>query len=716
MGGSKKYAILLLIAGGALLVLILYRTIVFVSEHIETALAREDARSYAKIISDVQVYYATEVVAHAKKNGIKIAKDYKKRGDAIPYPATFTHGLADKLNAKYGDLNFRLYSDAPFYERPRGDGLSAFDREALEHFRKTDENEIYRIEAGAAGPQFRFARAVRMGESCVECHNSHPDSPRKDWKVGDVRGVQRVAINLPGPSFMNDGYLNPPTVVVALLCFIVMVSLFLLLFVITKYNNERSQRHVIKIKNAELQRAKENIEQFAFFDSVTTLPNRTYFQNHMAKLTSDDSGQSNEFCLLILDLDHFKSINDRYSHIIGDNLLRIIGQRISDALHGNDFVARLSGDEFAAVLHGSIELNELQWIVTTIIDTISQSTEIQNVVLTPSVSIGISRYPQDGQSFDQLLSCAGLALNKAKNRGRNTFCIFDNEFKSEIRHKDSLEAELKNALSDGELEVYYQPKVCLSTGGLEGFEALLRWIHPTKGEVTPDSFLPIAEERGLIMPICELVARRVAMDMQSWDKRELCPGNVAINIHADQLKNLEEMDRLVSLFDDYGIPAERITLEITEDCVVGRGTESIPDILRKLVQRGCRISLDDFGTGFASLTHLKNLPVHEVKIDRSFVSDIAYNKESVLIVRSIVELSQKLGMSVVAEGIETMDQLTLLKYFGCCYGQGYLFLPPSPAAVTDGLLNLHEPFNGLVSHRPNTITDREYDQLLRTIA
>jgi len=197
MGGSKKYAILLLIAGGALLVLILYRTIVFVSEHIETALAREDARSYAKIISDVQVYYATEVVAHAKKNGIKIAKDYKKWGDAIPYPATFTHGLADKLNAKYGDLNFRLYSDAPFYERPRGDGLSAFDREALEHFRKTDENEIYRIEAGAAGPQFRFARAVRMGESCVECHNSHPRQPAQGLesrrRTGRAKGGDKPA-------------------------------------------------------------------------------------------------------------------------------------------------------------------------------------------------------------------------------------------------------------------------------------------------------------------------------------------------------------------------------------------------------------------------------------------------------------------------------------------------------------------------------------------
>ncbi len=687
---------IIMIFAGITLLAMLSATIIFVVGYTEEKLAIEDSKAFTSMITDIQSYYSKEIVAHAKQNNIEISRDYKNAGTAIPFPATFTHEFIKSLNEKYQNINFHFYSDKPFYPRKGGGARNDFEQQALTYFKNSTHKEIYKTTTLGSKKLFYFARAIRMEQSCIGCHNTHPDSPYKQWKVGDLRGIHSIQVELPGFSVIKDGNLNPLVVIIASLYLFVTLIVVLLFFTIKKLFDERRQKAIVHRQNSELINIQKQIKSSSKYDLVTKLPNRAHFYDFLQKRI-EEAGEYETGCsVLIIDLDHFKSINDRYGHTIGDGLLKEVGKKLQEYLLDEDIAARLSGDEFVICLKQLTTPHQVRDIANRIIRNFEKPINVKNIQVSTGASIGISRFPMDGENADEIISNAGLALNKAKEAGRQNCWLFDKELKQKIKKEDLLEIDLKTALDNNELDIFYQPKICLKTGDIKGFEALIRWPHANQGFIAPDEFLPIAEDRGLIIPVSRYVAHRVAYDMSTWLDKNMLHGRIAVNVHAHQLQSAEEMETLVNIFEDYNIPLEYLTLEITEGCVIGRGSENTFGILKQLSQKGIKISLDDFGTGFASLTHLKNLPVQEVKIDKSFLQDITNNVDSEAIVSAIIDLSRKIGLEVVAEGVETQEQLQKLKEMECDVGQGYLFSPPAMMLVANGLLSLPNLFREIV--------------------
>lgn len=686
----------LLIFAAITLLAMLSATVVFVINYTEEKLAIEDSRAFTSMITDMQSYYSSEIVAHARKNDIKISRYYKNEGASIPFPATFTHQFIAALNKKYQNINFHFYSDKPFYIREGGGPRNKFERHALKHFQNSSDREIYETVSAGNRKVFNFARAIRMEASCIGCHNTHPDSPYKQWKIGDLRGIHSLNVELPGFSIFKEGNLNPLVIIIASLYLFVAFIMLLLFFTVKKLFNERTQKKLIDNQNQELMQAQEQIYSSSRYDMITELPNRANFYDFLQNRINTAGNYETGFSVLIIDLDHFKSINDRYGHTIGDGLLQKVGEKLCGYLLEGDIAARLSGDEFVVCLNQLTTTHHVKDIANKIIRDFEKPIDIGNIQVSSGASIGISRFPMDGNNVDEIISNAGLALNKAKESGRQTCWLFDKELEQKIKKEDLLEIDLKSALESNELDIFYQPKICLKTGEISGFEALIRWPHADQGFISPEEFLPIAEDRGLIIPVSRYVAQRVAYDMSTWLDKNMLHGRIAVNVHSHQLKSAEEMEALVDIFEAHNIPLKFLTLEITEGCVMGRGSENTCSILKQLSQKGIKISLDDFGTGFASLTHLKNLPVQEVKIDKSFLQDITTNKDSEAIVNAIIDLSKKIGLEVVAEGIETQEQLQKLKEMDCDIGQGYLFSPPAMMLVANGLLSLPNLFKEIV--------------------
>ncbi|MGH1349785.1 MAG: EAL domain-containing protein [Methyloligellaceae bacterium] len=683
-----------------LLLVMLSLTVNYVAEYTEEKLALEDSNAFTSMIMDMQSFYASEVVAHAKKNHIKVKKDYKDAGTAIPFPATFTHEFIKKLNEKYHNRNFHFYSDQPFYKRVGGGPRDKFEREALNYFKSGKSSKKHIIQKIAGDRYLRYARAIRMEKGCVQCHNSHPDSPHKNWSIGDLRGVHSLKIKLPGFSIFNNKNLNPLTNTIVALYVLVAFFVFLLLFAMRKLQNEFNQKRIIQDQNNQLKSAESTIALKDNRDTVTDLPNRKSFYEFVKKQITKANQNGYGFSVIVLDLDNFKNINDRYGHHIGDSLLKAVGQRLKSLTTEEDIVARLGGDEYAICFNRLTNTKQISKLTQSIIREFDRPVIVENKLIDISATIGVSRFPTDGDTTDLMISNASIALETARTDGTQKCWFFDKNLQNRVRQNDLLEIDLKEAITNNELDIFYQPKVCLRTGEIAGFEALIRWPHANQGFISPEDFLPIAEERGLIIPVSRYVARRVAFDMATWLDKKMLKGRIAVNVHSHQLKNMEEMEVLIDIFDEHGIPPEYLTLEITEGCVMGHGSENTFGILEQLSKRGIKISLDDFGTGFASLTHLKKLPVQEVKIDKSFLQDITTNTESEAIVCAIIDLSKKIGLEVVAEGIETQEQLQKLKDMDCDIGQGFLFSPPAMMIVANGLLSLPNLFKDTVLTKP----------------
>ncbi len=684
-----------------ILLVMLSLTVNFVAEYTEEKLALEDSNAFTSMIMDMQSFYASEVVSHAKKNHIKIRKDYKDAGTAIPFPATFTHEFIKKLNEKYGNRNFHFYSDQPFYRRVGGGPRDQFERNALEQFKTNTTNKMHQVDQIAGDRYLRYARAIRMEKNCVQCHNSHPDSPYKNWKIGDLRGVHSLQIKLPGFSIFNNKNINPLTNTIVVLYVLVAFFVFILLFALRKLQIEFNQKRIIQDQDTQLKFAENTIAQKDNRDLITDLPNRRSFYEFIKKRIDETNQHDYGFSVIVLDLDHFKNINDRYGHNIGDALLKSVGTRLLNLTTEEDIVARLGGDEYAICFNKLTNTKQISQLSQKIIREFDKHFEIDNKLINVNATIGVSRFPADGDTADLMITNASLALEKAKAVGTQKCWFFDKNLQKKVRQDDLLEIDLKSAITNNELDIFYQPKINLRTGEIAGFEALIRWPHTNQGFISPEDFLPIAEERELIIPVSRYVARRVAFDMATWLDKKMLKGRIAVNIHSHQLKNMEEMEVLIDIFDEYGIPPEYLTLEITEGCVMGHGSENTLGILGQLAKRGMKISLDDFGTGYASLTHLKKLPVQEVKIDKSFLKDITTNTESEAIVCAIIDLSKKIGLEVVAEGIETQDQLQKLKSMDCDIGQGFLFSPPAMMIVANGLLTLPNLFKDTVLKKHN---------------
>ena len=431
----------------------------------------------------------------------------------------------------------------------------------------------------------------------------------------------------------------------------------------------------------EWQAAQEQISHMARHDALTNLPNRTLFREQLEKALRL-AKRSDQLAVLCLDLDHFKDINDSLGHPVGDALLKEVARRLGECVTEHDTVARLGGDEFAIVQFCSdCEPSAVALLASHVVEQVSAPYEIAGHQLVIGVSIGISLAPEDGKNPDELLKKADLALYRAKEDGRGTYRFFETGMDARAQARRLLELDLRAALQREEFEVYYQPIRDVAKDVVVAFEALVRWNHSLRGMISPVNFIPLAEETGLIVPLGDWVLRQACMDAAGWSQ-DVC---VAVNLSPVQFKNPNLVSTVKEALKASGLPAHRLELEITE-LVLLQNSEATLSVLHELRGFGVRISLDDFGTGYSSLSYLRSFPFDKIKIDRSFVSELATRDDSMAIVRAVTGLGKSLGIVTTAEGVETDAQFDLLRQEGCTQAQGYLFSRPRPAAEVENML------------------------------
>jgi diguanylate cyclase len=428
----------------------------------------------------------------------------------------------------------------------------------------------------------------------------------------------------------------------------------------------------------ELRSANDRITQLAFFDAITGLPNRKAFTEKLGMAAGRD-GRAPPFGMLLLDLDRFKNINDTLGHQAGDELLAEVGRRLSGLVSAGDMVARLGGDEFAVIAQGVREPQALHRVAMRIIDGVSKPATVAGRIVYPGTSVGAAIYPDHGRDPETLLLNADNALHSAKDSGRGRCGIFDAALAGRLGEADWIEKNLRAALAEGAIRVHYLPKISLATGEMVGVEALVRWSHAERGPLAPDLFLPVAAERGLLPELTAHLFDTIASDAIGWREAGVLVGHVAINIHPVDLKSPDILMQNVRSLIRRGLVTREVVLEITEGCLVGRGTESAAVVLDALADLGFQLSLDDFGTGHASLSHLRSLPVHEIKIDRSFIRGLGSERHDGAIVAAVIEIARGMGLRSVAEGVETPDQLARLQALGADLGQGFLWSEPMHA-------------------------------------
>ena len=420
-------------------------------------------------------------------------------------------------------------------------------------------------------------------------------------------------------------------------------------------------------------RAEERIAHMAHHDALTDLPNRALLRERLeAALAYVRHGES--LAVHYLDLDHFKSINDTLGHAVGDELLKTVSERLLGCVRDADTVARLGGDEFAIVQIGLGDVTDAADMAQRILDLFRVPFEPCGHHVTTDVSIGIAIAPNDGVDADQLLKNADLALYGAKADGRGTYRFFESEMDVRMKARHSLEIDLRHALANGEFELHYQPQINLLNNQVCGCEALLRWSHPQRGMISPGEFVPVAEETGLIVALGEWVVRQACTDAATWPAGI----KVAVNISPAQLMNQNLLPMVLNALAASGLKADQLEFEITE-AVLLQNNEKTMAALHQLRELGARIALDDFGTGYSSLSYLRRFPFDKIKIDRSFIQDLSGEGGSLAIVQAIMNLAFSLNMMTTAEGVETEEQLEIVKALGCTELQGYLFSPARPA-------------------------------------
>lgn len=423
----------------------------------------------------------------------------------------------------------------------------------------------------------------------------------------------------------------------------------------------------------------ERIAYLASYDMLTGLPNRYLLNDRLEQGLNLARRHGGKVAVMFIDLDHFKKINDILGHDVGDELLKMVAERLKSCLRRSDTLARQGGDEFVAVL-GDIESeDEVTFVAEKMIGSLCGQFSIREHQLAISTSIGVSIYPDDGADTVTLLRSADMAMYRAKDAGRNRFQYFEQEMNDKAVLRMQLENDLRNAMTQGELMLYYQPKVNIASGAVVGMEALLRWQHPVLGFVSPAQFIPVAEENGLINEIGDWVLRQAALQQRIWQSLGYHIVPMAVNLSARQFAQHDLVEKIVAIVRDVGISSEFIELELTESMLMDIGVNSL-DIMQGLDDAGFDLALDDFGTGYSSLSRLKLLPVKSLKIDQSFVRDIATDENDASIVNATTVLAHAMEMKVIAEGVETQQQLDFLRDLQCEEYQGFLFSRPVPAA------------------------------------
>ena len=434
----------------------------------------------------------------------------------------------------------------------------------------------------------------------------------------------------------------------------------------------------------EGKRAKEEIRFLAFYDQLTRLPNRSLLQERMLHSLARCLGGNHQGAILFLDVDRFKNINDSLGHGTGDRVLQEIASRLGNCIRECDTLARLGGDEFIVLLDGIDHPKHIQWVVERIRNALAQDIHQNGVPLSLTASIGISLFPGDGDTVEDLLKAADSAMHYSKKHGGNAHHFYRPEMNARIQGLLVLESTMRKSIQNRDFVVEFQPQVALRSGELLGFEALVRWQHPELGLVEPNNFIPLAEQTGLILPLGEWVLETACLQGRAWIEQFGRPVRMAVNVSGRQFWQGDLAAMVARVLAQTGFPPGQLELELTESVVmddIGLAIGTMHD----LAAMGVRLSIDDFGTGYSSLASLQQFPIHTLKIDKAFVKDILSNPNDLAIAKAIVGLAHSLRLEVIAEGLEHPDQLACLEGLGCEYGQGHLFSRPVPPAKAAGL-------------------------------
>jgi len=437
--------------------------------------------------------------------------------------------------------------------------------------------------------------------------------------------------------------------------------------------------------HTELQQAKEQLSYLIHNDSLTKLPNRLALRDRFKQVQSTDASHEKLVPVLCLGLDRFNQINDNLGHTVGDLLLKAVAERVTACVSSQDTVARLSADQFAIILGTIQHKKEVGNVAQAILDCFSQTFVVGGQEIFITACIGIALYPNDGAEIEQLLAAANTAMIQAKQQGGDRYQFYTTALNIGSSERLALQTSLRYALERKELQVYYQPQVNLQTGQIVGAEALVRWHHPERGLVSPDKFIPIAEETGLIIPLGEWVLQTACKQTKIWQTAGFSSLRIAVNLSSRQFTQIDLRTQLVQILMETGLDPKSIELELTESMLV-QNTEVAIRRLNALKALGVQIAIDDFGTGYSSLSYLQQFPFDILKIDRCFVRNITENSNNAAITKAIIEMAKSLNLKLIAEGVETEAELSFVCEHQCDGMQGYLFSRPVPAQEFQQLL------------------------------
>ncbi len=433
----------------------------------------------------------------------------------------------------------------------------------------------------------------------------------------------------------------------------------------------------IRESRLDLQAQKDTLDHMAHHDALTGLANRTLFNDRLNHAIMQAVRQNSKVAVLFVDLDHFKTINDSLGHNTGDKVLNIITNRLTRCLRAEDTLARQGGDEFTILLEGLEDSDQAASVAAKILQAIGRPLQVEQTELYISCSIGISLFPDHGQTANELLMQADSAMYQAKSEGRNDYQYFNIELTQQALERLSLEAQLRTGLLNGELIPFYQPQIDAANGTIIGFEALARWQHPEHGMISPARFIPLAESTGLIHQLDLAIIRQAMTQFASWHHQGFNPGVLSVNLTVRHFQHQTFVETLQQLIEETGFRAEWLEIEVTESQLMTKPEAAI-NVLQQIHQAGIRIALDDFGTGYSSLSYLKRLPITKLKIDQSFVRELPHDEEDISITCAVIALAESLGLEIIAEGAETGEQVDFLLDHGCRQIQGYFYSRPLP--------------------------------------
>jgi diguanylate cyclase len=445
------------------------------------------------------------------------------------------------------------------------------------------------------------------------------------------------------------------------------------------------------------QAAVERYRHLALHDPLTNLPNRAAFNDHLATLTSRPTDLTAHVAVLCFDLDRFKEINDVHGHSAGDHVLRTVAERLEGAMQQGEFVARVGGDEFVAVMREYFVRADARSLAQRVLDEVGKPIDWQDHVLFVGSSVGISTYPGQASTIDDLLSQADIAMYRAKATASNTICFYDPSMDQAARERNALASEMRDGLKQGEFELYYQQQNDTLSREVVGFEVLLRWRHPQRGMVSPVEFIPIAEKTGFIFELGEWVLRAACSEAATWKR----PMRIAVNVAPQQLADPRLPELVSQVLAETGLAATRLEIEITESSIISDHQYALHAI-RQLKKLGVKVAMDDYGTGYSSLSTLQSFPFDKIKIDRAFINGVVTSKQSAAIVRSTLILAASLDIPVLAEGVEREEHMDFLRTEGCLQVQGFLFGKPGPRSGIEHIVNAEEvmPFLDAVVIEP----------------